>query len=167
MADMADAPGGRSLAFTARSLQLSTKLDETPPRSDRRRRGIDRQGVNIGLQKIIDGGVDQAMAGDGGYAAERFGHDGHAKVSVTLCGSGVARMQMTLVLDDQSQGGEMALETPAKPVLAAAHPGGSGWVALALPLSQKIWGSMNRNIATGMPITLKWTHALSVKFRAM
>jgi len=167
MADMADAPGGRSLAFTARSLQLSTKLDETPLRSDRGRRGFDRQGVNIGLQKVIDGGVDQAMAGHGGYAAERFGHDGHAKVPVTLRGSGVARMQMTLVLDDQSQGGKMALETPAKPVLAGAHPGGSVWADLALPLSQKIWGSMNRNIATGMPITLKWTQALSVKFRAM
>ena len=123
--------------------------------------------MNIGFQKVIDGGVHQAMAGHGRYAAERLGHDGHAIMPVTLRGSGMARVQMTLVLDDQKQGREMALETPAKPVLAVAHPGGSGWAALALPLSQKIWGSMNRNIATGMPITLKWTHALSVKFRAM
>ena len=123
--------------------------------------------MNVGLQKVIDGGVDQAMAGHGGYAAERLGHDGHAEMPMTLCGSGVARVQMALVLDDQKQGSEMALETAAKPGLAAAHPGGSGWAALALPLSQKIWGSMNRNIATGMPITLKWTQALSVKFRAM
>jgi hypothetical protein len=91
MADMADAPGGRSLAFTARSLQLSTNLDETP-RSDRRRRGIDRQGVNIGLQKVIDGGVHQSMAGYGRYASERFGHDGHAEMPVTLRGSGMARV---------------------------------------------------------------------------
>ncbi len=113
MADMADAPGGRSLAFTAQSLQLSMYFDEKTRRSVRWSRGVDRQGVNIGPQKVIDGGVHQAMAGHGGYAAERFRHDGHAKMPVALRRSCVAGVPMALVLDDQSQGRETALQTPA------------------------------------------------------
>jgi hypothetical protein len=122
--------------------------------------------VNIRLQEVVDGRVHQTMAGDGGHAAEGLGHDGHAKVPVTLRGSGMTGMQVTFVLDDQRQGRETALKTPAKPVPAVAHRGASGGEGLVLPLSQKTWGSMNTNMATGMPITLKWTHTLSVKFRA-
>ena len=42
----------------------------------------------------------------------------------------------------------------------------SDGASFALPANQKTWGSMNMNNATGIPITLKWTHTLSAKFRA-
>src|SRR5216683_6760315 len=49
MADMADAPGGRSLAFTARSLQFSS-IRRTIIAGGRRGRRLDRQRVDVGFQ---------------------------------------------------------------------------------------------------------------------
>lgn len=106
------------------------------------------------------------MAGDGGYAAERLGHDGDAKMPVALRGSGMAGVQVAFVLDDQGQGREMALETPAQPIFPTAHAGGSAGAALILPLSQKTCGSMKRNMAMGTPMSLKWTQVPTAKFRA-
>ena len=58
--------------------------------------------MNVGPQKIVNGGVHQAMPGDGRHAAERLGHDGHAKMAVASGRSGMADVQMTFVLNNEN-----------------------------------------------------------------
>src|SRR5258708_13542055 len=108
MADMADAPGGGSLAFTAPSLQLSMRFSGNTDQSMpfrarelgiRRGRGVDRQGVDVGLQQIVDRGVYQPVTRHGRYAAERLGHYGYAEMTVAARGPRLTGVQGTPVLD--------------------------------------------------------------------
>src|SRR5882762_2627597 len=100
MADMADAPGGRSLAFTARSLQFSS-IRRRGIAGSRRGRRLDRQGVDVGFQQVGGGCVHQPVTRQRGCAAERLGHDCYAEMTVASRSPRVAGVQVTLILDDQ------------------------------------------------------------------
>src|SRR6202021_3580097 len=89
LADLAGAPGGRSLAFTARSLQFSS-IRRRILAGGRRRRSLDGQCVNVGFQQVVDGGVHQAVTRQRGYSAERLGHDGYAEMTLASGRPGMA-----------------------------------------------------------------------------
>ena len=130
--------------------------------------------MDIGLHEVADRRVHQAVAGNGGNAAERLGHDGDAEMAVTLRRSGMPGVQMALILDDQERAGASAPGTGAGAVAATGppHPWPSAavpaldWAALVLLLSQNTWGSRKTNMAMGTPINLKWTQVATSKFRA-
>lgn len=67
-----------------------------------RGRRLDRQGVDVGLEQIIDGGVDQPVARHQGNAPEGFGYDRYPEMTMSVRGSGVAGMQVTLVHDEEA-----------------------------------------------------------------
>src|ERR1700681_4602416 len=113
MADMAHAPGGGSLAVTARSLQLSMRFNEKSARSCRRGRGVDRQRMDVRFQEVVDSGVHQAVTCDWGYTAERLGNDAYSEMAVAFGCARMAGVQMTLVLDDENRGRKTALEALA------------------------------------------------------
>src|ERR1700733_13504154 len=113
LADMADAPGGRSLAFTARSLQFSS-IRRRILAGGRRRRRLDGQCVNVGFQQVVDGGVHQAVTRQRGYPAERLGHDGYAEMTLASGRPGMAGVHVALILDDQEGWGETRLQTAAQ-----------------------------------------------------
>src|ERR1700730_5554287 len=115
MTDMADAPGGRSLAFTARSLQFSSAV------GNRWGRSLDRQRVNVGFHQVADGGVHQTVTRHRGYAAERLGHDGYAEVTVAPRRPLVAGVQVTLVLNHQERWGKTRLQAPPQALFAAGR----------------------------------------------
>src|SRR6202011_5247812 len=115
MADMADAPGGRSLAFTARSHQFSSGGAV----GGRWRRCLDRERVDVGFQQIADGGVHQTVAPERGYAAERLGDNGDAEMAVATGCPRMARVQVALVLYHQERRGKMRLQAPAQALFAA------------------------------------------------
>lgn len=113
--------------------------------------------------------VDQAVARYGGNAAKRLRHDAYTKVTRSAGRTGMAGMPLTLVLDRKLNGRKMGYELPAQAIFACggthggAAPDSAG---LTLLLSHSTWGIMNSSIAALMPNTLKFTHALSAKFRA-
>ena len=83
---MAERARGRQFSRYRVSLQLSMKNREFPVaaipsaavnnrRLIRRGRGLDRERVDVGFHQIVDRGIDQPVAGHGGHAAERLGHD--------------------------------------------------------------------------------------------
>src|SRR5260370_17727593 len=108
MADMADAPGGRSLAFTARSLQFSWAVGGGWGRS------LDRQRVNVGFQQVADGSVHQTVTRHRGYAAERLGHDSYSEMTVASRRPRMPGVQVTLVLDDQELRRNPLLQPPSQ-----------------------------------------------------
>src|ERR1700679_2624394 len=95
--------------------------------------GFYGQGVDVGLQQVADGGIDQPMPRHRSQAAEGFGHDGDAEMAVAARCSRMAGVQVTLVLDDQQGGRKTSLQAPAQALFTAgsrlAH--GSG-----LPLAR-------------------------------
>jgi len=128
MTDMADAPGGGSLAFTARSLQIIDVIEGNRPGrtgwgSARRGRRIDRERMNVARQEVIDGGVDQAVARHAAQAAKRLGHDSDAKMAVALRSSRMAGMPVTLVLDDEERRRKTALQTLPQTLFTGAWLG--------------------------------------------
>src|ERR1700733_10526594 len=144
--------------------------------------GFYGQGVDVGLQQVADGGIDQPMPRHRSQVAEGFGHDGDAEMAVAARRSRMAGVQVTLVLDEQQGGRKTNLQAPAQALFTGGRlvhgqawpwpwpwpgPGsGSDCAALVLVLSQKTWGSMNTSMAAVMPNTLKFTQILSSKFRA-
>ena len=59
--------------------------------------------MNVGPQKIVDGGVHQAMPGHGRRMPRNASsHDGHAKMAVASGRSGMADVQMTFVLNNEA-----------------------------------------------------------------
>src|SRR3981081_1320478 len=115
MAYLADAPGGGSLAFTARSHQFSSG----GALGGRWRRCLDRQRVDVGFQQIADGGVHQTVTPERGYAAKLLGDNGDAEMTVATGCPRVACVQMALVLDHQERRGKMRLQAPAQALFAA------------------------------------------------
>ena len=168
MADMADAPGGGSLAFTAPSLQFSSR----GATGRRRGRCLDSQRVDVGFQQVVDGGVHQPVARHRGYAAERLGHYGYAEMTVASRRPGMAGVPVALVLDDEQQRGKTRLQALAQSLFAAGRRlihslwPRSDCAVLVLPLSHRICGIMKISMATVMPNTLKLTQMLSSKFQA-
>jgi hypothetical protein len=75
--------------------------------------------MDIGLQKVIDGGVYQAVARDRRESTERLGHDGDAEMAVPAGRSGVAGVQVTLILDGQEHRRKTAFQTLAQTLFAA------------------------------------------------
>jgi len=165
---MADAPGGRSLSQFVAIGEIPRAANAAHSLGCRGER-FDRERVDIALQHVGERGVHQAVARHGGDAAERLGHDTHAKMALSADGPRMSGVQVTFVLDAELQRGKFGDEAPAQTLLAgrAAH-GGSvpGRTGLVLLFSQNTWGIMKRSVAALIPITLKYTHTLSVKFRA-
>src|ERR1700722_9213842 len=88
-------------------------------KSGRRSGGFDGQGVDVGLQQVADGGIDQPMPRHRSQAAEGFGHDVDAKMALAARRSRMAGVQVTLVLDDQQSGRKTSLQAPAQALFAA------------------------------------------------
>lgn len=126
--------------------------------------------MDIGAQELIEGGIDQAMTGEGGEAAKRLGDDPDPKVSPPVGGPRVSRMPMTLVDHLELERCEALAEHRAQPLDTAhrcgIHGGAASSAGRALPLSHTTCGIMKSIIATMMPNTLKLTHTLSSKLRA-
>ena len=169
---MAWAPGGGSLAFTVQSLQIIVlNLTQSSFRSGRRRGCVDRQGMNVGLKQVVDGGIDQAMASHRCHAAKGLRDNPYAKMALASLRPGMAGVQVALVLNDQDFGRKTTFEQLAQ-ALRSNGPGGTHASApfdsavLVLPLSHRTCGTMNISMATVMPNTLKLTHTLSAKFQA-
>ena len=57
--------------------------------------------MNIGSHQIPDCRVDEAVAGEGRHVPERLGNDSHPEMAQPPGGSGVPRMIVTFVLDDE------------------------------------------------------------------
>jgi len=130
---------------------------------------LDGQRVNIALQHVIHGRVNQAVPGNGGHAAKRVGYNAHAEVAVAPRSARMTGVKVTFVVDFQSNRGEPGDQPFAQTLLAGCivHQLRSACASRVLPLSQMTCGTMKISIATLMPNTLKLTHTLSAKFRAM
>ena len=131
--------------------------------------------MDIALQKIIDGGVDQPVPGHGGDPAKRFGHDPNSKVALAPARAGMACMQVTFILHRKLRGIKAFLQSFTQTLRAnGCHtPGGSDGAAVGGPrpvfvllLSHRTCGNMKIIVAGVIPYTLKCTQVLSVKFRA-
>ena len=142
-----------------------------------RGRGVDGERMDIGLQHVADGGVNQAMPGDRGHPAKGLGHDAHAIMTLPAGGAGVARVEAAFVFDHEFERGEAGDEPVSQPLFtsrqsrlrgcAGRHVSPFAGAVPVLPCSQMTCGIMKINIATVMPKTLKLTHTLSGKFHAM
>jgi hypothetical protein len=74
------------------------------------RRGcIDCQGVDVGFEQVVEGGVHHAVARHRGQAAKRFRYDSDPKMTVALRGAGVTFVQVTFILNDQHAGRKLSL----------------------------------------------------------
>jgi hypothetical protein len=60
---------------------------------------FDRQSMDVGFHQVVDRGVHQSMARNGGNSAKRLGHDSNAKVAVPIRSACMACMQMAFVFD--------------------------------------------------------------------
>lgn len=75
--------------------------------------------MNVGLHQVPDGVVDHAMARQRRNAAERLGHDAHAEMGLAAGGARVSGVTMTLVLDQEVNGGEPGNERGTQPLGAS------------------------------------------------
>jgi hypothetical protein len=172
MANMADAPGGRSLAFTVRSHQLTigkVKRASGPP-SRGGRQGFQLQRVYIGLEEFGNGCIHKPVPRHRGEAAKRLGHDMHLEVALTGRGACMPCVQVALVLDGKPQGREALLQELPQPLFAQRplhRQGGLVSAAWTRPLIHRTCGIMKISIATVMPNTLNFTQTPSAKFCAM
>ncbi len=133
--------------------------------------------MDIGLQHVADGCVNQAMTGDRGDPAKGLGHDAHAIMTLAAGGSGVARVEVAFILDHEFERGEAGLEPVPQPLFTSResrlrrrlgrHVPPCAAAAAVFPCSQMTCGIMKIIIATVMPNTLKLTQTLSGKFHAM
>jgi hypothetical protein len=57
--------------------------------------------MNIGSHQVPDRHIDQAVAGEGRHIPERLGNDSHPKMAQAPGCSGVPRMVVTFILDDE------------------------------------------------------------------
>ncbi len=165
MAELADAPGGGSLRQFASLGEKSAAATH----SIRRRQRLDRQGVDFAFQQVAERRIDQAVARYGGNAAKRFRDDAYTKMTRSAGRSGMADVSVTLILDRKLEGRKMGHELPAQTLFAhgGAHGGAApDSVGLIRLFSHSTWGIMNTSIAALMPNTLKFTQALSARFRA-
>src|SRR5260370_39140107 len=142
-----------------------------------RGRCVDGERMDIGLQHVADGRVNQAMTGDRGHAAKGLGHDAHAIMTLPAGGAGVARVEAAFVFDHEFERSEAGFEPVPQPLLASResrlrrrlgrHVPPSAGAAAVFPCSQMTCGIMKISIATVMPNTLKLTQTPSGKFHAM
>lgn len=75
--------------------------------------------MDVGLQELVHGVIDQAVTRNGGYAAKCLRHDGDVKMAVALRGPSMAGVQVTLILDDQHRGRKAGLEALPQALLPA------------------------------------------------
>lgn len=113
MAELADAPGGGSLASRRSSRKMLQSNNYTRCGLFRRQR-FDGQRMNVGLHQITDRRVHQAVSRDRRYAAESLGDDANSKMAVSLLGAGVSGMQVAFILYDQLRGREVAFQALAQ-----------------------------------------------------
>ncbi len=153
------APRGGSVALKVLSLQ--------------RRQRVNGQRVYVRFEQIRDGGIHQAVTGQGCEAAEGSGDDLDAKMAASVRGAGVSGMQVALVHDVEKGGGKTAFEPlpqsslPIHIRIHIRHQARSGVAGLILPLSQSACGITNTIVAPVIPNTLKFTQTFSAKFCAM
>jgi len=142
-----------------------------------RGRGVDGERMDIGLQHVADGSVNQAMTGERGHAAKGLGHDAHAIMTLPAGGAGVTGVEAAFVLDHEFEWSEAGEEPVPQPLLASRecrlrrrlgrHVPRSAGAAAVFPCSQMTCGIMKISSATVMPKNLKLTQTLSEKFHAM
>ena len=133
--------------------------------------------MDIGLQHVADGRINQAMTGHRAHPAKGFGHDAHPVMTMAAGRAGVARMKAAFVLDYEFERGEAGLEALSQPLFTSRegrfcrrrgrHVPPSAVAAAVFPCSQMTCGIMKISIAALMPNTLKLTQTLSGKFHAM
>ena len=70
--------------------------------------------MDFARYEIGDGGINQSMPGNRRESPECLSDDAHAKVTCAARGPGVPRMQVALVLDDELDGRELALQPIAQ-----------------------------------------------------
>jgi len=137
-----------------------------------RRQRLDGKRMNVVLQKIIDGRVDQPVPGHRRYSSKRFRHDPYPKMTLPARGAGVACVQVTLIRHAELGGRKAALQSFAKALRSIGYDpahdvgGAASCTGFVLPLSHSTCGNMKSMVAGVIPYTLKWTQVLSVKFRA-
>ena len=133
--------------------------------------------MDIGLQHVADGRVNQAMTCERGHPPKGLRDDAYAIVTLPAGGAGVARVKAAFVFDQEFERGEASLEPAPQPLFTSGegrlslrlgrHVPPSAGAAAIFPCSQMTCGIMKISIATVMPNTLKLTHTLSGKFHAM
>jgi hypothetical protein len=74
--------------------------------------------MNVGLEQVVDGGIDQAVASHGGYASEGLRNYPYAEMALASFRPGMAGVQVALILDDQDFGRKAALEQLAQALRA-------------------------------------------------
>ena len=72
--------------------------------------------MNVGLHQFAQGGVDLSMACNQGLALKRFGDDVHGEVATPGGRSGMAGVQMAVILDIDVLRLEGLLQGAANPV---------------------------------------------------
>lgn len=131
VADVAGAPGGGSLAFTARCLQISMARRDMgwrPPGGrylskltrGRRCKRLNGERVDIAFQHVIHGCVNQPVARDGGNAAKGLSHDAHPIVALPAGGARMSGVQMAFVFDHQLNRCEPGNQLFAQALLSAS-----------------------------------------------
>ena len=125
--------------------------------------------MNVGFQQVVNGRIHQPVSCNRRDASECFGDDAYPKVAMPLGGTGVPRVLMALILDDEVDRGEMRHQPLAQPLLAGCgiQVWSSAAAGLVFPVSQMTCGIMKISIATVIPKTLKLTQVDSVKFPAI
>src|SRR5258707_6885333 len=106
---LASAPGGGSLASTGRShqylmLNVRAKKGVAAKQHDVMSPSVRRQcfygeRMNVGFHEVVDGGIDQPVAGDGGHPAKRLCNDSHPEMALAAGCTGIALVQITFILD--------------------------------------------------------------------
>ncbi len=155
MASLAGLPGFRD--------GVPVRVDSGPPDFSGRQ-CLDGERMDVRGQHVAESGIDAAMAGDRGQAAESLCHDAHPKVAVSAGRSGVSCVQVTFIVDDQFKGRKARLECLPQAFCASGTAHGAVRV---LPFSHRTCGTMNNIMAMVMPNTLKFTQTFSGKLRAI
>jgi hypothetical protein len=57
--------------------------------------------MNIGSHQVPDRRIDETVAGEGRHIPERLGNDSHPEMAQAAGRSGMPRMMVTIILDDQ------------------------------------------------------------------
>ncbi len=125
--------------------------------------------MNIALEHIGHGFVDQPVPRDRGQAAKRLGDDADTEVALTAGGARMPGMVVAVIFNEEGYRREADHERRAQALFprGMGHGLPSAGDGLVLPLNQMTCGIMNTSMAAVMPNTLKLTQMRSSKFCAM